>query len=216
MEKIQIGVARFDLKTWNENIKWRRKTNYSGCIYGVDKEIPKKVPYNSDIFVIEMHNTINKIMGIGIIKNIYRCEYRRKIYDNDNYNRIVYIGKKYKSRKELIDKNKNLIEYFESILFKGSRHFKRGHGISIIPLKRFGTIYRDKKRKMTQCSRCGELGHNLRSCKSKVRIRCKDKESSKKMCKYCGKLDKGHICPRFEVNKSKIREIILFFDNLFN
>ena len=41
MEKIQIGVARFDLKTWNENIKWRRKTNYSGCIYGVDKEIPK-------------------------------------------------------------------------------------------------------------------------------------------------------------------------------
>ena len=94
-----------------------------------------------------MHNTINKIMGIGIIKNIYRYEYRRKIYENDNYNRIVYIGKKYKSRKELMEKHKNLIEYLENILFKGSRHFKRGHGISIIPIKRFGINYREIKRK---------------------------------------------------------------------
>lgn len=215
MSDIQVGVARFDKKTWNENLQWRKKNNYDGCIYGVDKEIPKKVKYGTKIFVIEMHNTINKIMGIGMIRNIYRCEYRRKIYDNDNYNRIVYIGKQYKSRKELMENNKNLLEYIENILFKGSRHFKRGHGISIVPIKRFGTIYKAKKRKITQCGRCGELGHNLRSCKSKVRIKCKQVPTSKKMCKFCGKLDKGHICPRFEINLNKIREIILFFHNLF-
>ena len=61
-----------------------------------------------------------------------------------------------------------------------------------------------------------ELGHNLRSCKSKVRIRCKDKESSKKMCKYCGKLDKGHICPRFEINKCKIYLARLEYPKLCN
>lgn len=215
MPKIQIGVVKFDNKTWDENQRWRRKNEHRGCIYGVDKEIPAKVQYGSDIFIIEMQNSINKIMGIGLIKNLYRADHRRKIYENDNYNRIVYVGKKYISREELLEKDKELIEYLEGVLFKGSRHFKRGHGVCVIPVERFGIIYKERKRKITQCGRCGQLGHNMRSCKSKVRIKCMDKPSSKKMCKYCGKLDKGHICPRFEKDIKKIKQIILFFHNLF-
>ncbi len=216
MPKVIMGVARFNNETWEENKNWRIKNNFTGCIYGVDKEMPSKVAYGSNVFVFEMNNSTNQIMGVGVVQNIYRSEYRRKIYENDNYNRYIYKGTKYKSREELLNLNTELIENVEKILFTGSRHFKRGHGITIIPPERFGTEYKEKQRKKTQCGRCGQLGHNARSCTSKVRVLCKNKESCKKKCKYCGKLDKGHICPRFKVNYSKIREVILFLNNLFN
>ena len=215
MTKIQIGAVRFYNKTWIENVQWKQKNKYIGCIYGMDKEIPARVPYGSKIYVIEMNNSINKIMGIGVIYNIYRTQNRRKIYENDNYNRYVYKGHKHKSRKELLEINEEIVLFLENMLFKGSRHFKRGHGVSIIPIERFGVIYKEKKRKKTQCGKCGQLGHNARGCKSKVRVRCKDIKSSEKKCKFCGKLDKGHICPRFDIDKKRIKQIILFFYNLF-
>ena len=134
---------------------------------------------------------------------------------DDNYNRYVYIGNKYKSREELLEINEQIVKFFDIMLFTGSRHFKRGHGLSVIQPERFGTIYKEKKRKKTQCGMCGQLGHNSRSCNSKIRIICKQKETSKKKCVYCGKLDKGHVCKRFEIDKQRIREILLFFKYLF-
>jgi len=215
MSKIQIGVVRFNKKTWEENKAWKEKNNYTGCVYGMDKELPKIIDYGSSIFVIEMNNYLNKIMGIGFIYNLYRPDNRRKIYENDNYNRYVYIGNKYKSREELLEINGQIVKFLDIMLFTGSRHFKRGHGLSVIQPERFGTIYKEKKRKKTQCGRCGQLGHNSRSCNSKIRIICKQKETSKKKCVYCGKLDKGHVCKRFEIDKQRIREILLFFKYLF-
>jgi hypothetical protein len=214
MSKIQIGVVRFDKKTWKENKEWKEKHNYSGCIYGMDKELPKILDYGSSIFVIEMNNYLNKIMGVGIIFNLYRPENRRKIYENDNYNRYVYIGKQYKNREELMKINSEIVKFLDTMLFKGSRHYKRGHGLSVIKPERFGAIYREKQRKQTQCGRCGRIGHNSRSCDSKIRV-CKNIETSKKKCKLCGKIDKGHVCKRLEIDKKRIRDILLFFKYLF-
>ena len=168
MSKIQIGVVRFNKKTWEENKAWKKKKNYSGCVYGMDKELPKIIDYGSSIFVIEMNNYLNKIMGIGVIYNFYRPDNRRKIYENDNYNRYTYIyyqykyiyynyiGNKYKSREELLELNEQIVKFLDVMLFTGSRHFKRGHGLSVIQPERFGTIYKEKKRKKTQCGRYGQ------------------------------------------------------------
>ena len=69
MQKIIIGVARFDNTTWLENKNYREASKYP-CIYGFDKKISETVPYGRSVFVIEMNNSTNEIMGIGKIKNI--------------------------------------------------------------------------------------------------------------------------------------------------
>ena len=212
---IQIGTVRFNSDTWEENKLWRSENKWNGCIYGLDKQIPDKVPYGSSIYIIEMNNTTNQIMGIGKIKYISLSENRTKIYKNDNYNRIVYKSNYRIDRTQLLETNGTMIEGIERILFKGSRHFKRGHGVIIIPHDRFGMIYIKKKRKPVQCAKCGNHGHNARSCKNETREKPPDKPTEKKKCKVCGKLEKGHICTGFQKDEKKILDILRFFKQLF-
>jgi len=211
---IQIGTVRFNSDTWIENERWRNENKWDGCIYGLDKQIPDKVPYGSSIYIIEMNNTTNQIMGIGKIKYILLSENRTKIYENENYNRFTYKSEKRIDRKELLKTSQEMIEQIELVLFKGSRHFKRGHGVIIIPHDRFGIIYKKKKRKRVQCAKCGNHGHNARSCK-KEREKPPDKPTEKKKCKVCGKLEKGHICTGFQKDENKISNILRFFKGLF-
>ena len=48
------------------------------------------VPPDTIIYVLEMNNSTNKIMGIGRIKN--KKYAREKIYKSGEYNRHVYKG----------------------------------------------------------------------------------------------------------------------------
>jgi len=212
---IQIGTVRFNNETWSEHKQWCNENNWSGCIYGLDKQIPEKVPYGSSIYIIEMNNSTNEIMGIGKIKYILLSENRAKIYNDENYNRFVYKSEYRKKRDELLTINAALIEDIEKILFKGSRHFKRGHGVIMIPHDRFGMIYKKKQRKPVQCANCGLHGHNARSCKNKKRVKPMDKPTEKKKCKICGKYEKGHICTGFKKDEEKIQQILRFFKSLF-
>ena len=63
-----IGTIRFNNKTYIENINWKKRKDYIGCAYGLNKKIP--VIIKKPIFVIEMKNSVNKIMGIVKINNI--------------------------------------------------------------------------------------------------------------------------------------------------
>ena len=125
--------------------------------------------------IIEMHNDLNKIMGIGIIENrtaneVYRSTpapnishaapvlplplprpIKYKIFTERNYNRYIYIGNEFYLSREEIERytpapqqdthdpqpqDQSLLETItalESKLFKGSRHCKRGSGITKIP-----------------------------------------------------------------------------------
>ena len=60
-----ITVARFNELTYEENKKYRAKSSHK-CIYGFDKEISETIPYGSTVYVIEMNNTTNEIMGIWL------------------------------------------------------------------------------------------------------------------------------------------------------
>jgi len=135
--KFYIGTTRFNNKTWNENIKWREKHKHNGCVYALKKRIVQSVPKNAIIFVFEMNNDTNKIMGIGIIKNKRDMKQNIKIYHNNDiyYNRFIYHSNKRIDRSEI--PYLKMIKVFEELLFKGPRHFKRGLGITIFPWKRF-------------------------------------------------------------------------------
>ncbi len=56
-----------------------------------------------------------------------------KIYNWGNYNRFIYKGK-YRIDRSVLTKNElKIIQILEILIFKGSRHLKRGHGIIFMP-----------------------------------------------------------------------------------
>lgn len=129
-----IATTRFNNESFIENERWRERNNFTGCIYGTPIKIKENVVPNSTIFVIEMNNDENKIMGIGLIKNALHMPNKR-IYSAGNYNRYTYKGKYRINRINLSlnEEYEKVIKIMEELLFKGSRHMKRGQGITIVP-----------------------------------------------------------------------------------
>ena len=65
----KICLTRFTYKTLSENTEWKIKNNISGCIYGTPVTIDSTIYPEENLIVIEMNNSQNKIIGIGLIKN---------------------------------------------------------------------------------------------------------------------------------------------------
>ena len=124
-----IGTTRFNSATFEENKTWRG--GRGGCVYGLRRKLPKQIKKGAQVYVIEMCNTTNKVMGVGIIKNkcIFRdAEYR--IYSNENYNRYIYTGEKRVDRSEI--KDVAFLEKLEKVLFYGKGHMKRGQSVTVM------------------------------------------------------------------------------------
>ncbi len=133
-----IAVTRFNNETWRENQRWRENNNFTGCIYNTPIHIKDAISLEITLYIIEMNNQTNNIMGIGRLLNKVHTDKKYKIYNDNNYNRYTYKGNSYLSREDIIDENrkneKKLIEAIEKFLFKGYKHMKRGHGITILPI----------------------------------------------------------------------------------
>lgn len=135
-EKFYIGTTRFNNETYNENSEWRRKHKWDGCIYGCNKKMPICIPHMSLVFVLEMNNDTNEIMGIGLIRNYVNLKYKICIYKSDtNYNRYIY-NSSIRIERENIPKK--MLKLLETIVFTGYGHYKRGQGITTIAWKKFG------------------------------------------------------------------------------
>lgn len=130
-----LASTRFKTNTWDENIKYKMKNNINGVIYGVPIEINYQYPLNSIIFVIEMNNDINQIIGIGVIRNKPITDKKYYIYNTMEYNRFIYRGDHWLSREQILRYNEQIVEIVENILFKKKSHVKRQTGISIITSK---------------------------------------------------------------------------------
>ena len=130
---IVIGTTRFSDKTWGENKKWRESNNVDGCVYGVSCKVPENISKIAKIMVIEMNNTCNKVMGVGLVDNVGKRGIYR-IYNDHYYNRYVYEGKKRVDREKMGDKVQ--LMNLERLLFKGKGHMKRGCGITRMALKK--------------------------------------------------------------------------------
>ena len=133
---ISIVTTRFTDDTWRENNSYRLKNgNKLKCIYGSPQEMSPKILYESLVFVVEMNNTNNKIIGIGLIKNKPILDKYYKIYNDCNYNRFVYKSNYYVEREILLRHNELLVKILDHILFKEKTHSKRGTGFTSIPEK---------------------------------------------------------------------------------
>lgn len=128
-----ICCTRFNQDTWYQNQRWRESFEYKGCIYNSPVKIRETIPLFTMIYVIEMNNDLNKIMGIGLIKNCIHTEKYYKVYSVGNYNRYTYKSKYRLDCTEFNEDEIPIIHVLESLLFKGKKHCKRGHGIQRIP-----------------------------------------------------------------------------------
>ncbi len=140
-----IMCTRFNHESWYECIRYHENNNLKNTfIYNVPVEINNTILLGSSLFVFEMNNTTNEIMGISFLKNKTDYHKKYKVYKDGNYNRFHYITRNRYSR-ECIQMNSQglftLLTCIEFSLFKSKQHAKRGHGISYIPYPTFEKYY---------------------------------------------------------------------------
>jgi len=133
-----ILTTRYNNETWQENYAYKERLNHrNGCLYGSPRMLTSKIPRDSPVFVVEMNNSTNKILGIGLISNRIAEEGEKyfNVYNDRNWNRFVFKGK-YRIDREIIELyNPELVQIFDHILFKGKTHLKRGSGFTSLPIK---------------------------------------------------------------------------------
>ena len=130
---LYIATTRFNNSTWQQNKAWRERNEWCGCIYGSPTLIKDTIPIGMSIAILEMHNDCNTIMGIGIISNNIEKESKYSLYEWGNYNRFIYKSIYRIDRDECSEEELKIIRILEVLVFKGSRHLKRGHGITVLP-----------------------------------------------------------------------------------
>jgi len=132
-----IMTSRFTQSTAQQNMEFRHRKNID-CIYCSPSRIAASIPPNSVLFVLELNISTNKIIGIGMLKNVPRSGFY--VYDKGNYNRYTYVGKFRIDVEDMSEEEKEFITNLESYCFKGNYHMKRGSGITQFPLVAFYLI----------------------------------------------------------------------------
>lgn len=135
-------TSRFNNNTWNENEQYRNTNAAIGCIYCSPDQISCQIPIESILFILEMNNDTNSIMGIGMVRN-HAIVNKHQVYSNGNYNRYVYVGKNRIDREDMTDDEETIMQVFDILCFKGNRHMKRGQGLKSFPVD---MLYRCSKR----------------------------------------------------------------------
>jgi len=127
---IAISCTRFTGQTWEENCRYRRERGITGALYGTPRRIRPSYAANGWLFVLEMDNTNNKVLGIGLITNTVIMDKRYSIHTDGNYNRFAYRGKHRLDRTDLSARDQRMLGVFDTLLFKGKRHCKFAQGIT--------------------------------------------------------------------------------------
>lgn len=128
-----ILTSRFNNYTWDENCKFRNKYNMNGCIYCTPAPIANSIPHETIMFVLEMNNDNNKIIGIGMVRNKPIIN-KYNVYGNGNYNRYIFIGKTRIDRSQMTYEEEIIMQVFDILCFTGNRHMKRGQGLKSFPV----------------------------------------------------------------------------------
>jgi len=129
-----VVTGRYDNETWDASMRYRTKKNMV-CIYAPPYRLSPLIKSNSPVFVIEMNNSTNQIIGIGLIKNKLVTDKVYKVQTDSNCNRYIYIGDYHISREILEKYNPSLVYILDKVLFKGYTHSKRGSGLTQFPEK---------------------------------------------------------------------------------
>lgn len=131
-------TTRFSHDTWKENNDYLQNHPRVKCIYCSPYGVSTNIPIKTMLFVLEMNNSNNQIMGVGLVRNEpWREQECYRVYKNGYYNLTAYVGYHRLSREELsndtIDDIK-IWEELENICFKGKGHLKMGSGMTSFPI----------------------------------------------------------------------------------
>ena len=134
---ITVCITRYSNTTWAERTAWLAANPQHACIYKSPVPIKASIPYEAPLFVLEMNNDTNRIMGVGRIVNEIRADRPYRVYADQNYNRYTYLGRHRVDRAVIMQSKTNarVIETLERMLFYGGRHAKRGQGIDELPVR---------------------------------------------------------------------------------
>ena len=132
--KHTLATTRFNDFTWAENCKMRQINPVAKCIYATPVQITSRIKLDSNVFVIEMNNQKDRIVGIGLTKN-HPVAGKYSVHSVPNYNRFVYIGKWRIDVNDMTANELDILRLLEAICFRGINHSKRGQGITALPIK---------------------------------------------------------------------------------
>jgi hypothetical protein len=139
--KTVLATTRFNEKTWEENQEFMRLATRNGelsnkikCLYPCSVVIGNSIPFQSNVFVLEMNNDQNQIMGIGLIKNTSPMYQKFHVYEVEKHNMFTYMGGYRIDRAEFTEEEKKVVSILEAYCFKGKRHQKRLNGIKMFPI----------------------------------------------------------------------------------
>ena len=128
-----LVTTRFNNSTWSENIAYRKQHEKLGCIYPSPEQNGNQIPSDAILFVLEMNNETNKIIGIGMVRN-HSIPQKYLVYSNQNYNRYAYLGKYRIDRGSMNEEEERIMKVFDILCFTGSRHMKRLQGLKTFPV----------------------------------------------------------------------------------
>jgi len=135
-------TSRFNTHTWNENEAYRKRTGKIGCVYCSPDPVSRHIPSESIMFILEMNNDTNKILGIGMVRNS-PTHNKLCVYQEGNYNRYIFIGNMRISRDDMTQEEEQIMKVFDILCFKGNKHMKRGQGLKAFPID---MLYRCSRR----------------------------------------------------------------------
>jgi len=131
-KKHYLMITRFNSFTHDEMLDYCKTIKGVQCIYGVPRLVSNFINPEGIMFVLEMNNDINKIMGIGMVRNVPVAG-KHRIYEEENYNRYAYLGKTRIAREQMNEDEEELFKTLDKHCFKGATHQKRGQGINFFP-----------------------------------------------------------------------------------
>lgn len=137
MTERYLITTRYNNKTVAENKRFRDDHPEIKCIYSNDTVI-SHVSSGSVLFVLEMNNEIDKIVGIGMINTGKFCAPKYKdpkysLYDTQKFNTFVYVGECRIDRADMTEAEERVVKVLDVLCFTGKRHQKRIRGLSLFP-----------------------------------------------------------------------------------
>ena len=153
-----IYTTRFTSDTYYQNMRFKQNINWNGSLYSTMLTFPVNAP-DKLLFILDMNNTTNKIVGIGLVQNKLAKDQDVNMYSNPAFNNYIYKSTYYISlthnyspydceEDQTHDENENeneneneshwrkfIEDEFEAKLFYGKSHSKRGGSFMIFPKK---------------------------------------------------------------------------------
>ena len=143
--KFDIYTTRFNSHTYMLNQRYKENHEISGSLYSTMLPFPKNTIDEKYLFILDMNNTTNQIMGIGFLKNCLAKDQNLHIYDDPAFNNYIYKSLFYISIHENTEFESSWNEFIETEfnrrLFYGKTHLKRGGSFSRFPMKTMKSIH---------------------------------------------------------------------------